>query len=142
MIYRCCNENRKAAVLENATLNGIDFLEVLDQDAIALNSPRQRTLLVHSLKAAPAGLNPNNVLIAGGESISNIAIDWVAPATAPPPLLTNALEQAYFSSLAGAANKLLVRTSVAGDFSPYELRLVNSATQAQLDPFEVTEVAG
>ena len=140
MIYRCCNENRKAAVLESATVNGIDFLEVLDQDAIALNSPRQRTLLVHCLKAAPAGLNPNNVLIAGGESISNIAIDWVAPATAPPPLLTNALEQAYFSSLAGAANILLVRTSVAGDFSPYELRLVNSATQAQLDPFEVTEV--
>ena len=58
MIYRCCNENRKAAVLENATLNGIDFLEVLDHDAIALNSPRQRTLLVHCLKAAPAGLTP------------------------------------------------------------------------------------
>ena len=64
----------------------------------------------------------------------------MAPATAPPPLLTNALEQAYFTSLADAANVLLVRTSVAGDFSPYELRLVNSATQAQLDPFEVTEV--
>ena len=30
MIYRCCNENRKAGVLESATLNGIDFLEVLD----------------------------------------------------------------------------------------------------------------
>ena len=76
MIYSCCNENRKAAVLENATLNGIDFLEVLDQDAIALNSPRQRTLLVHCLKTAPAGLTPNNVLITGGESISNIAIEW------------------------------------------------------------------
>jgi hypothetical protein len=34
MIYSCCNENRKAAVLQSA-LNGIDFLEVLDQDAIA-----------------------------------------------------------------------------------------------------------
>ena len=30
MIYSCCNENRKAAVLGNPTLNGIDYLEVLD----------------------------------------------------------------------------------------------------------------
>ena len=75
MIYSCCNENRKAAVLQNATLNGIDFLEVLDHDAIALNSPRQRTLLLHCLKTAPAGLKPTNILITGGESISNITID-------------------------------------------------------------------
>ena len=38
MIYSCCNENRKAAVLKNPAVNGIDFLEVLDHDAIALNS--------------------------------------------------------------------------------------------------------
>ena len=33
MIYSCCNENRKAAVLGNPTLNGIDYLEVLDHEA-------------------------------------------------------------------------------------------------------------
>ena len=34
----------------------------------------------------------------------------------------------------------MIGTSTAGDFSPYTLRLVNSATQAKEDPFEVTEV--
>jgi hypothetical protein len=140
MIYSCCNENRKAAVLKNATLNGLDFLEVLDQDAIALNSPRQRTLLIHCLKAAPSGLTPLNVLISGGESITHISIDWIAQATAPPPALTNPLEQAFFQALPDAANVLVVRTGQAGDFSTYELRLVNNATQALEDPFEVTEV--
>ena len=33
MIYNCCNEKRKAAVLGNPTLNGIDYLEVLGFDA-------------------------------------------------------------------------------------------------------------
>ena len=140
MIYSCCNQNRKAAVLKNASLNGIDYLEVLDQDAIALDSPRQRTLLIHCLKAAPAGLAPHNVLITGGESITNIAVEWVAVATAPPVTLTNAKEQAFFQSLPDAANVLIVRTAQAGDFSPYELRLVNDASPALEDPFEITEV--
>jgi len=35
---------------------------------------------------------------------------------------------------------LLVRTTVAGDFSPYVLRLVDSVAQATQSPFEVTDV--
>ena len=140
MIYSCCNENRKSAVLKSAALNGIDYLEVLDQDAVALDSPRQRTLLIYCLKPAPSGLTPQNILIQGGESITHIPVDWVAPASAPPPLLTNPKEQSYFPSLPGAANVLVVRTGQAGDFSPYDLRLVNDATQALEDPFAVTEV--
>jgi hypothetical protein len=140
MIYSCCNQNRKSAVLQNAALNGIDFLEVLDQDAIALHSPRQRTLLVHCLKAVPSTLTPGNVLIEGGESITHITVEWVAPASTPPPLLTTPEERAYFQALSGAANVLVVRTGQAGDFSPYDLRLVNDATQALEDPFQVTEV--
>ena len=38
MIYTCCNENRKAAVLGNPTLNGIDYLEVLDEADGCLSS--------------------------------------------------------------------------------------------------------
>jgi hypothetical protein len=140
MIFSCCNENRKSAVLKNAKLNGIDYLEVLDHDAIALNSPRQQTLLLHCLKAVPTGLTPDNILIQGGESITHITVQWVAPALTPPPLFTNAKEQTYFKSLPGAADVLVIRTGTAGDFSPYELRLVNSAAKAQQDPFEVTEV--
>lgn len=138
MIYNCCNKNRKAAVLGNPTLNGVDYLEVLDHAAIPLNSPRQRTLLVHCLKAVPANLTPSNILISGGESITGIVAQWVSPASAPPPQ-ANAKETAYFTSLPDAARVIVVRTSVAGDFSPYVLRLVNNAGQAEEDPFHVTE---
>ena len=123
MIYACCNENRKSAVLENASLNGIDYLEVLDHDAIALDSPRQRTLLVHCLKAAPSGLTPDNVLIQGGESITHITVQWLAPASSPPPLLTNAAEQSYFPFSFG----LNVQVSGASAVSPTIARLSHSS---------------
>jgi hypothetical protein len=139
MIYSCCNENRKGAVLGNPDLNGIDYLEVLDHDAIPLNSPRQRTLLVHCLNAAPATLNPSNILITGGESITVINVQWISPASTPPPL-ASAQEQSYFSALADAAKVLVIRTDKAGDFSTYTLRLVNNVQQAREDSFAVTEV--
>ncbi len=145
MIYSCCNKNRKAAILKNPALklNGIDFLEVLDHDAVALDSPRQQTLLVHCLNgqnlgAATSAVTPANVVIVGGESIANIGIQWVALASSPPAE-ANALEKAYFSKLPNAANILVIRTDRAGDFSTYALRLVNGASQALGDPFEVTE---
>ena len=137
MIYACCNENRRAAVVGNPTLNGIDYLEVLDNEAPA-GSPRQQTLLVHCLKPAPTNLTPANVLIEGGESITGITALWIAPASPPPSQATSA-EDAYFAQLANPATILVVRTSVAGDFSPYTFRLVNDAAQASQDPFDVTE---
>ncbi len=138
MIYSCCNENRKAAVLGNPLLNGIDYLEVLDHEAIHLSSPRQRTLLVHCLNAVPTNLAPSNVLIDGGESITEITVQWIAPASAPPPQ-ANAKESGYFTSLPDKPKVLVVRTTVAGDFSPYTLRLVNGSSQATADPFQITE---
>lgn len=137
MIYACCNEHRRAAVLGNPALNGIDFLEVLDREAPA-GSPRQQTLLVHCLKPVPGSLGPANVYIVGGESITGITAAWVAPASDPPPQAL-ATEAAYFTSLPDAANTLVVRTSAAGDFSPYCLRLVNEAEEAAQDTFTITE---
>ncbi len=140
MIYQCCDLNRKAAVLGNPTLNGINYLEVLDHEAIPLGSPRQQTLLVHCLNKAPTTLTPSNILITGGESITGITAQWICVASAPPPPpQVNINEAAYFTALADATNTLVIRTSVAGDFSPYVLRLVNSAAQAVQDPFAVTE---
>ena len=49
MIYACCDERRREAVRAHATLNGIDFLEVLDDPALPPEA-RQRTLFVHFLK--------------------------------------------------------------------------------------------
>ena len=147
MIYSCCAENRKAAVLANPALNGIDYLEVLDSEAVPLGSPRQRTLLVHCLNPLqPMNWTTDNVMIEGGESITNITLDWVEPALpgSPPQVLqATSEEQNYFASLADADKVLVVRTHVAGDFSTYYLRLVNSAVQAAQDPFKVTDtIAG
>lgn len=141
LTYACCNENRKAAVLGNPTLNGIDYLEVLDHDAIPLGIPRQQTLVVHCLNALAGNLAVGNVLIVGGESITNIGVAWVALASdaSTLPASATAAEKAYYSSLADAAKVLIVRTTVAGDFSPYTLRLVTGAQQAAEDPFDLTE---
>ncbi len=145
MIYSCCNENRKAAVLGNPAVNGIDYLEVLGFDAEPLGLQPQTILLMRCLKAAPAALTPNNVIIAGGESITNVAATFVTPAVTPSgsplwPAWITTTQAAYFNSLPGASDVLVIGTSTAGDFSSYTLRLVNSATQAEEDPFEVTEV--
>ena len=115
MIYACCDEARRAAVLGNPTLNGIDYLEVPE------GTPPQQTLLVYCLKPVNTTLTPANVLIEGGESITGITAVWIAPASAPPSQI------------------LVIRTSVAGDFSPYTLRLVNDASQASEDTFDLTE---
>ncbi len=140
MIFNCCNENRKAAVLGNPTINGINYLEVIDREAIGHNSPRQQTLLVHCLNPVPNNLASNNILISGGESITGITAVWVAPASDPPaPPVTNSWELGYFAALPDKKNVLIVRTSAAGDFSPYVLRLVNNAGAAAEDPFQVTE---
>lgn len=114
MIYNCCSETRKAAILGNpaVALNGIDYLEVLSQ----------QTLRVTCLKPLPVPFPfaPANVTIEGGESITNIVVTSVAQAS-------------------DSANVLVVETNQAGDFSTYVLRLVNSATQAAASPFDVTE---
>jgi 3-oxoacyl-[acyl-carrier protein] reductase len=60
-IYTCCEDNRRTAVALHPTLNGIDYLEVLDLDAPA-GSPRQRTLMIRLLKPVPAGLTRDNLL--------------------------------------------------------------------------------
>jgi len=143
MIYRCCNENRKSAVLGNAALNGIDYLEVLDSGAPP-GVPRQQTLLLHCLNPLPSNATfvPGNVVIEGGESITHIAIDWVIAAAAidgsQPPDIAALVPVA--DALADKSNVLVIRTHEAGDFSTYRLRLVNDASQAATDPFAVTEV--
>lgn len=133
MNYSCCNTNRKSAVLGNPTLNGLDFLEVLDTEAIPLGLPRQQVLVLHCLKDAPA-LTTDNILITGGESITGITAAWVAtpsalPATLPftPPVTLTSAAKTYFTGLSDAKDVIIVGTSEAGDFSTYTLSLVNDA---------------
>jgi len=146
MIYACCNENRKAAVLGSTALNGIDYLEVLDSGVPSPPPlvPRQRTLLIHCLNplSATMTLAPANVVIEGGQSIRNISIDWVIAASAIDSTKPDDIKALLpvVAALANRGNVLVVRTHEAGDFSTYRLRLVNDAAQAASDPFAVTEV--
>jgi hypothetical protein len=134
--YTCCDELRRNAVAASATLNGIDYLEVLDGDAPA-GSPRQQTLLVRCLKPVPA-LNVENVQLTGGERVRDVKVQWVAVASAPPVADTSAAEQAFFTGLPDADHVLVVRTTSYGDYSPYTLRLRRSAQDerapASFDP--------
>jgi len=133
MIYHCCQENRRNAVAAHATLNGIDFLEVLDRDAPP-GSPRQRTLMLHLLKPVPPGFSADNVRIVGGERIRDPGIEWVAPADNLPVANLNADEIAYLSALLNADRVLVIRTETDGDFSDYCLVLQQGSATPDLPP--------
>jgi len=102
MNYVCCDELRREAVKEHSSLNGIDYLEVVDRDA-PTEEERQRSLRVHFLKQpAPSGLKLVNVKIDGGERITDILAD----------------------SVNYDGNVVVVHVNKRGDFSTYTLRLV------------------
>ncbi|MEA3335584.1 MAG: putative baseplate assembly protein [Chloroflexota bacterium] len=105
MIYFCCDERRRNSVANHPVLNGIDYLEVLDDPGLP-NNLRQRTLFVHFLKEDHlAGLDSTNIVIEGGERIRDIAV----LETKADPL---------------DATVLVVTVDQPGDFSTYTLRLV------------------
>lgn len=122
MIYHCCQEKRRNLVDAHATLNGIDFLEVLDGDAPA-GSPRQRTLMLHLLKEVPEGFTVENISITGGERVRDPKIEWVAPVDGLADVPVNADEKVLFESLPNPGNVLIIRTESNGDFSDYCLHL-------------------
>jgi hypothetical protein len=121
MIYFCCDdERRRNTVADPAVpLNGIDFIEVLDNPDDPYEK-RQCTLFVHFIKdLAPDALKKENIRIEGGERIRNIAVTNVtiggisSPPSGSPP--------------GDRANVLVVEVAEAGDFSTYTLRLVQDA---------------
>lgn len=132
MIYHCCDELRRNAVDAHLTLNGIDYLEVLDRGAPA-GSPRQRTLFLRLLKAVPAGFSAHQVRIEGGERERGIRIEWAAAASAPPAEATPA-EQTLLAALPEPDRVLVVRVDRYGDYSPYVLRLIRSALDTTPPP--------
>jgi hypothetical protein len=125
MIFSCCDRLRRNAVEAHPTLNAIDYLEVLHQDAPPGMAP-QRTLLVHCLKPVPA-LTRDNVRITGGERIRRIGILWAARANAVPATLAPLAQRNFLAAMPGSNRILAVRTDSDGDFSTYHLALVRAA---------------
>ena len=134
--YRCEDPTRRIAVRAHPTLNGIDHLEVLDEDAPP-DSPRQRTLLVHCLKPLPA-LTASNVDIEGGVRVTGVGVTWAFPAPSVPAANATPAELELLSELLDADRVLVVRTDSSGDFSTYRLSIVGSPSApgltADFDP--------
>jgi hypothetical protein len=123
--YACKNLLRRGLVREQGLLNGIDYLEVLDDEAIPLGMPRQQTLVVHFLQPNPP-LNVANFRIDGGVRIRPVNCVWAFPATSVPIPPATLAQQTYFAGLPSADRIIIVRTDVAGDFSTYTLSLIRS----------------
>jgi hypothetical protein len=104
MIYFCAEQNRRTRVLALPPLNGIDYLEIAD-------APDQTELLLTFLRdPTPLALTSAQVVILGGESVSNINTISIRPVVGVPATLR-------------------VKVDKAGDFSAYTLLLrANNAT--------------
>jgi hypothetical protein len=118
-LYFCCDERRRDAVRGSA-LNGIDYLEVVDHDAL-VEADRQRFLRVHFVNDIAANsLAAANVSIAGGERIRPIVILGAAIGTGDD------------------ADVLTVEVEEPGDFSIYTLSLVRGPSDPnppnEIDP--------
>ncbi|MGH6846869.1 MAG: putative baseplate assembly protein [Methylocella sp.] len=133
MSYSCCDTLRRDLVAASPTLNGIDYLEVIDSELPSADPLRQRTLLVHCLKPLAAGFTRDNVQISGGERITNVEVVWAAAASPVPAQFSQAGEAATAAIVAAEAHPstiLVVRANTPGDFSTYTLTLVASALNA------------
>jgi Baseplate J-like protein len=125
MIYRCCDQFRRNAVVAHPTLNGLDYVEVIDHDLPESHPFRQRTLLLHFIKPF-SGIQRENLRLTGGERI-RVRIEWVAPAEPVPVALTSE-EQALLNAITQSERQkiLVIRTDSTGDHSTYHLQLVRS----------------
>ena len=137
MIYLCCDKRRRLLLRQEnerrktdglTTLNGIDFLEVLDLDAPeGLGGiKRQNTLLVRLFEPAPTAFTAENVRIEGGERITPVRAVWAFPANAIPVDVAPQAERDFFAALSAPDHVLVVRTDLTGDYSRYRLLLIES----------------
>ncbi len=133
--YRCDNENRRRRVLGHLSLNGVDFLEVLDRGADVLGLPRQQLLLVRFLKPLGTLATPT-VRIEHEPRAAAARVVWAHRAAdlttdlVIDPDTGATLTAAQRDALAAddADRTLVVLTDGTGDFSTYTLRLVASST--------------
>ncbi|HET9991770.1 MAG TPA: hypothetical protein VFQ65_24745, partial [Kofleriaceae bacterium] len=132
--FRCGSDKRRLLIADPAvTLNGIDYLEVLD-DKAPTGSPPQQTLLVHLFKPVPASLVVDQLRIDGGVRTTAIHVQWAYAANAVPSPPATAAEQAYFAALDHPELVLVVRTDVYGDYSTYRFSIVESVAHDDTTP--------
>jgi len=143
MIYLCCEEGRRSLVHGHATLNGIERLEVVDQELIGTpqESLRQRILRLFFISKAVtsdpmarqaffnrlATLSSTQVNIHGGERLQQITVESVGLRSA-----TNVLLHSGDRTELIVGDHLEIRVSTRGDFSLYTLKLVEASSDSPL----------
>jgi hypothetical protein len=98
-----CKDERRREDVRSASLNGLDYVEVVDE--------QQLTLRVFFLGKAPRDLDKANVVLSGGRRIRDVKIETVRVKRQPDPTLDDCLE---------------IRVNKPGDFSDYTISLVNA----------------
>jgi len=134
--YVCEDQDRRLeTVRSRPDLNGIDFLEVLGDEAPS-GIPPQRTLVIRCLRPLPDALSKANVRVEGGvrldPRLNPVRVEWaykatrIALAPADDPTVLPA-DRTYFQGLEDPDHLFVVRTSTVGDFSTYRLFLTRTA---------------
>ena len=117
MIYFCSQQKRRARVLQHATLNGIDYLEVCDSGEDC--GCGKRLLLTFLKDARQISLDASQIRISGGAADAQLQVVNVLAATDDAPAT------------------LTVELNAPGDFSTYTLTLrANSSTNDPPDGFD------
>jgi hypothetical protein len=136
----------------DALFNGIDFLEVADgQLEDPQSALRQKVLMVHLFLPVPAaitGKETDHVSITGGSRITAIAVEWAVSAddlvngdvsaVVPDPagVLAELAPLLPIDDRDALQHILIVKTDQSGDFSPYELAIVEDSGDAGFtEPF-------
>jgi hypothetical protein len=97
-----CKDERRREDVRSASLNGLDYVEVVDE--------QQLTLHVFFLGKAPRDFDKANVVLSGGRRIRDVKIETVRVKRQTDPTLDDYLE---------------IRVNKPGDFSDYMISLVN-----------------
>ena len=119
--YYCQNPRRLQEIKKHATLNAIDYLEVLDSLSPS-EELRQRILLVHCVKPI-SGIAASNVRIEGGVR-HTVSVDKVSVAADMADSLSGlpADQRAFIMDNDAPERVLIVETDSVGDFSIYKLK--------------------
>jgi len=128
MEFKCGSEARRSIVRNHVTINGIDYLEVKTLQNPDKTYPNP-LLLIHCFKDVK-GLDNENISIQGGVRVKNIGTEWAHVATktfsTDHPNLVSAPEGELISNIDSPEKTLVVRSGHRGDFSNYDLLIVQS----------------
>jgi hypothetical protein len=144
--FFCSNAARRVLLLQQSTLNGIDYLEVADS-GVPTGITAQQTLMVRFLLPLTTTLDITNIRIEGGVRYPNVKATTVQNLKTAWPTLSAAVQAYYaqrFASDDERSHVLIVNTDSYGDFSTYTLyiqtSLANPAPPANLFDLKLSQI--